>query len=123
VPKPEELELDFGNLEALDKGKINNLLKFHLQRATTDCIARPHEKSPRKVTLEILITPQPEADEDILERAEVKIECKSKVPTYRSRAYEMRVGRNGLRFNKDFPDTLDQAPLPFADERDDDQEE
>jgi len=119
-----EVLLDFSNLANLDKGKLNNLLKFHLERSAADCVARPFEKGARKVKLEFTITPAPDDDEQILERADVRIECKSSVPTYKSRKYEMRVGKAGFKFNSDFPDKLDQAPLPFGgeEEREDDDE-
>lgn len=55
----------------------------------------------------------PTADPDTGEcdGCKVEIEAKSKVPLYRTKAYEMRVTNAGMTFNRDFPDSRDQPSL------------
>ncbi len=126
----QEVQLDFSNLSELDNGRVDRLLRFHLQRMSADLLSRPREKGKRKVTLEFSIVPVCN-DEGECETAMVEIEAKGKVPLYRTKAYEMRVTNNGLLFNRDFPDAIEQPSLfPAAaqstaspEEDDDDDEE
>ena len=115
------VDLDFTNLAELDEGRMNKLLSVHLQRIAHDLIGRPSDKSARKVSLEF--TAKPLVDEDgNCTTCTLEIECKSKVPTYRSKPYQMSVGRAGFSFNKDFPDALDQPSL-YADRESDDDDD
>ncbi|ODA28055.1 hypothetical protein [Planctopirus hydrillae] len=107
-----EVPLDFSNLAHLDDGKINHLLRHHIQRLAQDCTHRPYDKTSRKVTMDFHIKPVMGADGQ-LEEVGVEIEVKSKTPVHRSKRYAMRVVQGGLAFNADFPDSVDQAPLPF----------
>lgn len=110
MPKVIEVPLDFSNLKNLDDGRIDKLLKHHIGNIARDCINRPTDKSARKVTLEFIVKPQPNPEGDA-ETASVEVECKSKVPIYRSRRFEMRLSNNGLSFNADFPDDINQPSL------------
>jgi hypothetical protein len=114
MPRIQEVELDFSTLAQLDESRVNKLLAVHLARIAQDCINRPGDKSPRKVSLEFAVVPVLDP-EGFCESVRLSIERKSKVPTYRTKSYEMRVGTRGFAFNVDFPDTLDQAPLFGAD--------
>lgn len=110
MPRVQEVPLDFAHLESIDDGKVNALLKFHLQRAAQDCQSRPGDKTKRKVTLEFSVVPVADETGQAFE-AHVQIEVKSRVPTHRTKAFEMRLGRNGFVYNQDFPDDLDQPSL------------
>lgn len=110
MPRVEEVQLNFANLTELDSGKINLLVQKHLALVAQDCMNRPGDKTKRKVVLEFYAEPILEEDGQC-ERCKLEIECKSKVPTFRSRRFEMRVSKGGFLFNKDFPDAIDQAPL------------
>jgi hypothetical protein len=102
--------LEFTSLAEIDDGRIQKLLRMHLQRIAQDCMDRPGDKTKRKVTIEFIIDPivSPEGHCD---DARVTIECKSKVPTYRTKPYEMRVNTRGFAFNEDFPDQVDQSSI------------
>lgn len=106
-----EVDLCFSSMEGLDEGRINKLLMHHLANVARDCINRPMDKSARKVTLEFQVKPEPDPSTGDANTATVEIECKSKVPVYRSRRFEMRLKNNGLSFNQDFPDDLNQPSL------------
>lgn len=106
-----EVPLAFSTLVDLDSGRIDKLLAMHLARIAQDCMNRPGDKTKRKVTLEFEVSPVEDPETRECEHCKVAIECKSKVPTYRSKVFQMRVTKGGLLFNKDFPDSLHQAPL------------
>ena len=103
-------QLSFDSLAELDDGRINRLVKHHLARIASDVIDRPADKTARKVTIDFIVKPiiQPDGECD---EAAVEIECKSKIPTYRTKKYTMRATKGGLAFNRDFPDELDQTSL------------
>lgn len=111
MPRTQIVDLDFGNLAHLDDGRINKVLLYHLQRCAIDLINRPADTTKRKVTMEFTIAPLLDVDTGECESAKIEVEVKSRVPVHRSKPYEMQVDRKGFRFNCDFPDSLDQAPL------------
>ena len=120
MPRIQELPLNFQNLATIDNGKVDKLLRFHLQRIAADLQARPGNDSPRKISLELSFVPI-KNDEAECEGAKVEIEAKSKIPVYRTKTYEMRVVNNGMLFNQDFPDAIDQPSLlPSEDEETED---
>lgn len=102
--------LEFASLAELDDGRIQRLLRMHLARIAQDCMDRPGDKTKRKVSIEFIIEPQINQQGEC-DDARVTVECKSKLPVYRSKPYEMRVTKGGLLFNQDFPDSIDQPPL------------
>jgi hypothetical protein len=113
-----ELQLDFTNLAKLDNGRVDRLLRFHLQRIAQDCLSRPGDANNRKVTLEFSVKPMCSPDGEC-EGVHVEIEAKSKTPVYRTKKYEMRVSNSGLLFNADFPDSINQQSLLHAEDDDD----
>ena len=110
MPRVQEVPLDFAHLQNIDDGKVDALLRFHLQRVAQDCQNRPGDKTKRKVTLEFSAMPVPDESGEAFE-AYVQIEVKSKLPVHRTKAFAMRLGRNGFAYNQDFPEDLDQPSL------------
>jgi hypothetical protein len=104
--------LNFENLASLDSGKIDKLVRMQLARAAQDCVSRPGDKSPRRVVLEFLFVPIM-AEDASCETVGATVECKTKVPVYRSKPYEMRVGNQGFLFNEDDPQSVNQGTLPL----------
>lgn len=111
MAKTQIVALDFNNLAFLDDGRINKLLLYHLQRAAQDLINRPGDKTARKVNLEFTIKPILDVDTGECDGSTIEIEAKSKMPVHRSKPYQMLVNNKGFTFNRDFPDSADQAPL------------
>lgn len=111
MPRTQVVDLNFSNLVDLDEGRIDKLLLINLARTAQDCITRPGDKSKRKVTLEFIFEPIADPDLGDCAGAKCEVECKTKLPVYRSRPFEMSVSNRGFAFNKDFPEELDQAPL------------
>lgn len=118
MPHVQEVDLTFESLHDLDNGRIAALLKRHLANVAQDCMNRPSDEAARKVTLDFVFKATMDPDSRECERVWCEVECKSKVPVYRSKPIEMRVHRTGFTYNRDFPDTLDQAPLPYEDAAD-----
>ncbi len=117
MPRVETVQLDFRSLADLHDERIAKLLRLHLQKIAQDCMDRPGDPAKRKVTLEFIA--EPVLDEHgQCETVKLEIECKSKVPTFRSKKFEMRVTKAGFLFNKDFPDDIDQPALFPGDEKD-----
>ncbi len=112
MPRIQEVNLTFGAIEDLANGKIAALLKKHLEMVARDCMNRPNDKSKRKVILEFQFSPVPDSDDlNRCDHVECDIECKSKLPTFRSATMQMRPHVSGFIFNQDFPDDLNQQPL------------
>lgn len=110
----QEADLTFASLEELDDGRIGKLLKRHFANVSNDCMNRPTDPAKRKVIVEFAFSPVYDAELRECEVVKVTIEAKSKVPTFRSKKYEMRPHKSGFAFNQDFPDKHDQQPLPFG---------
>lgn len=116
MARVQECDLTFESLENMSDGKIAMLFKRHLATAAGDCANRPNDKAKRKVTLEFSFSPVPDHDDPtICERVDCEIECKARVPVYRSRVIQMRPHNSGFIYNQDFPDSLDQPSL-YGDE-------
>ena len=112
MPRIQEVNLTFQSIEVLANGKIAALLKRHMQNVAMDCMNRPHDKNKRKVTLEFLFSPVPDTeDQNLCDHVDCEIECKSKLPTFRSATMQMRPHASGFIFNQDFPEDLNQQPL------------
>lgn len=111
MPRVQEIDLSLGALEQMDSGKIARLVKSHLQKLSADCLNRPADDTARTMNVEFSFTPVLDPDSGDCETAKLRINVKSKVPTFRSKSYECRVGQKGFSFNQDFPDDLDQPAL------------
>ncbi len=109
--KIQEVPVDFKNLSHLDNGKMDALLRSQLALIARDCINRPTEKRKRTITLVFTAVPVADPDTGDCERVALNVQCKSRVPDFRSRVYEMRATPQGLTFDQDFPDRLNQPPL------------
>ena len=117
MPQIQELSLTFENLAQVDNGKVDKLLKFHMQNVSRDLMARPGDSSERKISVEFHFKPVMD-DTGECECAKVEIDVKSKVPIYRTKPYEMRVVNGGVLFNRDFPDSHRQQSLLEGTEND-----
>jgi hypothetical protein len=113
--KTQLVPLGFDTLDDLDDGRIAAILRQHITRVSADCYDRPGDPTLRKILLEFQFKPVIENDGSC-EEVGCHIECRSKLPTHRSKRISMRVTKNGLLFNREFPEELDAQSLPFDDE-------
>jgi hypothetical protein len=109
-------QLALASLKELDSGKAYEAFGVHLMRAAKDCLDRPGDSKPRKVTLEIGVVPV--LDEGgTCDKVKFQIHASSSLPKHRTRVYEAALRANGmLAFNVDFPDEADQSSLLPEDE-------
>lgn len=104
-------QLKLESLKDLDAGKAVIAFERHLTRAANDCADRPGDRKPRKVILEINLTPVLDEDLDCTE-VKAQIQVTSKVPVHRTKVYSLGMRRNGiLVFNEDSPEAIDQTTL------------
>ena len=102
------------SLEALQDfadGTVAVSFNQHLKRAINDCDDRPGDSKARKVTLEVMITPQQLQDGNA---CNITTECKvkSSVPDHISRPIECRIKQGGKAvFNDMSPDNPDQMTI------------
>ncbi len=84
-----------------------------------DCMDRPTEKKARKVVLQITCVPvvrtlREKGDLPECDLVRCQISAKHTIPTHSSTELDLDVNSAGFRFNADFPDAIDQRPLPFT---------
>ncbi len=106
----EALRLD--TLPELDP-RIGALFERQVAVIAQDCMNRPADAAPRTITLEFKIVPIAEVRGEHIEcaRVDVSVDCKAKVPTFKSATYPLEVNKAGLKFNRDIPEELDQPSL------------
>ncbi len=109
------ITLDFENLKHLDHGLLNAMLKEHLKRIALDCLDRPHDKKERLVSLDFRAVPVMGNDREC-DHVKISVECKSKVPVFRTTEFQMKPTVGGFLFNQDFPNELQQPSLLDDDE-------
>lgn len=101
-------QLTLDSLKDLDTGKVWQAFQMHLLRAAMDCLDRPADDKPRKVVLEFGLKPLMADDGDCSEVVG-QFAIHSKVPTHRTKLYSFGLRRNGLVYNPDAPDNVNQA--------------
>lgn len=94
-------ELELPTLDNLDDGRLALAWKKALQRAALDCEDRPGDNKPRIVTLQCEIIPVLAADgSGQLDTVHVSFQVQDKVPTRKTKKYDMSLRRGGvLAFN------------------------
>jgi hypothetical protein len=105
-------------------GKVAVLLKRALERVQYDCRDRPRDKTKRTVILEFTIVPVVRRDEHELDHCLMSVQCKCKLPEYRTDLYQLKADAGGFQFNRDFAGELNQASLlPPEDDEDSEKDE
>jgi hypothetical protein len=109
-------KLSLESIPELDPGIVlafNN----HLKRAAQDCEDRPADRKPRKVTLEVMISPVMDLNTRECASTEIDLQTTSTIPAYRTRTYSVGMRKNGiLAFNPDSPDNCDQGTFDMGDD-------
>lgn len=101
--------LTLESLENLDLGKASLAFNQQIKRIAVDCLDRPGDVNARKVTLEVAAKPVVN-DDGSCERVKLQIQVTSKIPSYRTRVYDLGLRKNGvLVFSEDSPENFDQA--------------
>ena len=109
----EKLRLDtLGTVDA----RIEKLFQKHLAHIVRDCEDRPSDTGERTITLQFAVTPCLNPDTRECDEVGIAIQCKSSVPKFHTKPFQMRVEQGSLLFNADAPDALRQQILPTDDE-------
>jgi ribosomal protein L30/L7E len=99
------------NLESLDLGKASVAFNAHVKRVAMDCLDRPGDANPRKVSMEVVVKPVTN-DDGSCERVKLQIQVTSKIPSHRTRVYDLGLRRNGqFVFSEDSPENFDQTTM------------
>jgi hypothetical protein len=105
------------NLENLDLGKASTAFNLQIKRIAADCLDRPGDANARKVTLEVAAKPVVN-DDGSCERVKLQIQVSSKIPSYRTRVYDLALRKNGvLVFSEESPENFDQKTFFDGEEK------
>lgn len=111
-------KLSLKSLGLLDDGKPSMQFDKLLQTAAADCFDRYTDDRPRRVTLQIDVTPIPAEGGCSNVDADIQIICK--LPTYRTNTLSLgvRQSRDGgmFVFSEASPENVDQSTLEFEKE-------
>lgn len=95
--------------------RVEKMFQKHVRHILDDVSNRPGEPAKRTLTLELEMTPVIERDKDTgectVETIRVGVKGKTKTPVYQTKAYPMKITNNGLFFNREIPERLDQPSL------------
>ncbi len=111
--KLEQLRLDtLGTLEP----RLEAVFQRHLASIAQDCINRPREKNKRKIVIEMTIEPVQDPETGECEHCNISVEARSKVPTHRTKSFQLAPSKAGFRFNSEVPENINQPGLFSKDE-------
>lgn len=105
-------QLQLESVKDLDAGKITTAFNHELDYAARDCLDRPGDTRPRTITLQVDLKPIID-DDGLCESINIKFQTRCKIPTRRSKAYNLSLRKNGAIA---FSDTsADGKPTMFHD--------
>lgn len=114
--------LTLETLKDLDSAKTNAIFNAHLKRCVADCHDRPADEKPRKVVMEVTLTPVLDKVTMDCEEVQVQIHVTDSIPKHRTKVYSMGINRAGaLLFNPDSPNNVNQGTLEMAEAEEDDE--
>lgn len=106
-------QLTLANMRELDFGKIDVAFRHELKRIVDDMVERPGDDRPREIGIRFSFTPDGESG--VCQTCRMEVEMKSKVPSVRTKPYELGVNAGGgLVFNPASPDDIKQGTLDEA---------
>ena len=108
------MKLDLENLKVLDDGRLEAAFAQELKHVVLDLMDRPGDDRSRSVTFKTLF--KPICDETgACEAVHVQVDIGSKLPSRKSRVYDMRARKSQrgpmLVFNEDSLDNADQTTM------------
>lgn len=108
------LELNVDSLKKIDDGRIDVAFQQEIRHVIQDMQDRPGDDRDRIVTLKLVFKPLCD-DRGDLESVNVKMDIGSKVPSRKTKVFDMKA-RNSARgpmlvFNEDSLDDMDQTTI------------
>lgn len=113
------VELALENLKELDFGKVPAAFLVERDHVVRDCMDRPHDDKPRKVTITFIFKPVIDTDSRTIdcESIDVGVEVSSTLPKRTTSIYSMSPKKNGmLTFHPDLKRDPDGSTLYDADQ-------
>lgn len=108
------LELNVDSLKKIDGGRIDAALQQEIKHVILDMQDRPGDDRDRSVTLKLVFKPIV-SDSGDLDSVNVKMDIGSKMPSRKSRVFDMQARRSAkgpmLVFNEDSLDDMDQSTI------------
>ncbi len=107
-------QLSLATLQQVDNGKINAAFDHELKRIIEDCHDRPAMDKPRKLVLEVSVTPNQSTDSDQVYCSSVAMQIRvdAKIPGRRTKVYTMETKPSGTAFfNADAPEDPNQMTI------------
>ena len=103
------IALKLETLKDLDFGRPAVAYEQSIADAVRDCIDRPGDKRPRKVTMEFVITPQGGDDGDC-DAVEGEFKIRTVLPHRQTRPYSFGLNKRGsLFFSENCPENVNQT--------------
>ena len=113
--------MDLATLKDLDNGKAAIAFRRAVEDAVRDCQSRPLEERPRKIALELCLTPvageDPEFENTMrCEGVTGEFKIKTTVPNQQTKPYSFGLDRQGrLFFSENSPTNVNQATIDDVD--------
>ena len=120
---PHLLDFDLETLRQLGNGAVFNQIMRLIEQCVDDCQRRPGEKRPRKVMIQLNISPKSHdeagIDEDTVRKVadgiELMVTADNKLPNRKSMSFDCGIGPgNKILFNPYNPVNHRQLPLPVV---------
>jgi hypothetical protein len=109
------VNLKLETLKDLDFGRPAVAFDSGLADAVRDCIDRPGDKRPRKVTLEFVIGPQRD-ETGVCDGVTGEFKIKTTLPHRQTKPYSFGLNRQGkLFFSEEAPENVDQTTFDELD--------
>lgn len=103
-------QFEFESIDQIDNGSLVTALNNAIHQAYLDCESRPALAKAREVTLKMSL--KPVADGRDLGKVYVNFDVKKAFPS-QGLEVSMRPSGEGLEFQPEIPDNVDQRPLEF----------
>jgi hypothetical protein len=94
---------------------IGLLFKKLLREVQEDMKNRPDDKTNREINVKFTFEPVMDEHRDLRDAA-MKVTASSKLPKYVAPVATVKADGREMQFNSDFADSVDQQPLPFAEQ-------
>lgn len=109
------LTLKLETLKDLDFGRPAVAFEQGLADAVRDCVDRPGDKRPRRVTLDLIIAPVPD-DTGVCDSVTGEFKIKTTLPHRQTKPYSFGLNRQGKLFFSEYaPENVDQATIDDID--------
>jgi hypothetical protein len=108
------VQLDLANLKIMDDGRIEAAFAQEMKHVVLDLMDRPGDDRERSITLKVKFSPVMDVTGE-LDSVDVQMDIGSKMPSRKSRVYDMKARRSQkgpmLVFNEDSLDNADQTTI------------